>query len=100
MARKSAVIAPLVHPSSWDGALKTPRVPASWARPFAAVWYSDRDGAQMQTSAAAIAAATGAGGSSPLRAGGGITIRAGCAPTSSAAAKSAFVIDGAATVSV
>ena len=85
---KSAVIAPCVQASTWCGALKHPRVPPSWARPFASVWYSDRDSEQSVTVEAAIAAATTSGGSSPLDRRGAIVMRVVSQPISRATASS------------
>src|SRR3954447_18526971 len=57
-----------------------PRAPASLARLRASVWLSDRLAGAMNTSHAASASATGAGGSEPSVGRGDITVRTASAP--------------------
>src|SRR4051812_29201170 len=65
-----------------------PRAPASLARLRASVWLRDRDAGAMNTSHAASASATGAGGSEPSVARGDITVRTASAPLCWAAVRS------------
>src|SRR3954447_4847769 len=65
-----------------------PRAPASLARLRASVWLSERDAGAMNTSHAASASATGAGGSEAAVGRGDITARTASAPLCWAASRS------------
>ena len=78
--------------SSVTPGIVAPRAPASQASRRASVWLSDLTVGAMNTSHAAIAAATGAAGSVPWSARSSITSSAASAPSVAAPSRSASPI--------